>query len=149
MAPVPRVGLVPALLTTLGLGLCLAGVALVAAGTREATTVLVGASIVGVFFCSGAWTVGFAASRAPSMALLVALMTYTLQVVLLAVVFVALDRSGVLVGQDRGWLAVTVIVGALAWTAALVAHALRSVPRNDEGGLEGAGRASDEEGVGW
>jgi ATP synthase protein I len=110
---------------------------------------LVGASIVGAFFCSGAWTVGFAAARAPSMALLVALMTYTLQVVLLAVVFAALDRSGVLGGQDRRWLAATVIVGALAWTAALVAHALRSVPRVEEGGLEGAERASNERGVGW
>jgi ATP synthase protein I len=52
----------------------------------------------------------------PSASLLVALLTYTLKVTLLAVVFLALSRSGALEGAvDAGWLGGTVIACTMAW----------------------------------
>lgn len=128
----PVAGLGTALVATGALAVLLGPAALLFGGGAGLTSVVVGVAVVAAFFCVGAGVVAFTASHIPTLALLVALLTYTLQVVLLAVVFAALDRSRVAEQLDRGWLAATVVTGALTWTAALVGHALRSVPRDTD-----------------
>ena len=52
----------------------------------------------------------------PTAALLVALLTYTLQVVLMGLLFAVLAESGALDSAlDAEWLGGTVIVGTLLW----------------------------------
>lgn len=76
--------------------------------------------VVGVFFL-GAGFVHVAAGLVPAASLLVALLTYTLQVLVLALVFAALSRSGLLDDAlDRRWLAGAVIAGTLAWMVAQI-----------------------------
>jgi ATP synthase protein I len=104
--------------------------ALTGHGRPQVLGALAGAVLVGVFFLFGALTTGFVAAHAPQISLVVALMTYTLQVLLLAVVLVGVSRSERL-GEalDERWLGGSVLVGALAWTGALVAGAMRGDAR--------------------
>ena len=68
------------------------------------------------FFGFGALTVNTVAGILPGASLLVALLTYTLQVVLLGLVFLVLTGSGATDGPiDRTWLGLTAIVASLAW----------------------------------
>ena len=61
------------------------------------------------------------------MSLLVALLTYVLQVVLVAVVFAALDGSGALDSTvDRAWAGGAVIVATLVWLASHIISVTRS-----------------------
>lgn len=77
---------------------------------------LVGSAVAGFFFAFGTVTVHLVASVMPQAALLVALLTYTLQVVLVLLVFLALHKAG-LIGHelDREWLAAGVIGATAAW----------------------------------
>ena len=86
----------PALVVTLVIGLvaCVAG-ALVA-GSGGLLGALIGTGMVAVFFGSGALVLDLVAGIAPSASLMVALLTYTLKVVLIGLVFVGLDESGAL-----------------------------------------------------
>jgi ATP synthase protein I len=86
---------------------------------------LVGAAIVAGFFLFGGLTIGLVVAVAPRASLLVALLTYTLQVAVLAVVFVALSRS-VSAQVDLAWVSWTVVAGSLAWVATIVLTALRT-----------------------
>lgn len=118
-------GLRGALVLTLALG---AGAVLGGAlttGRPAAVGAAVGLGLLVGFYLFGLVTVQVAAAVAPAVSLLVALLTYTLQVVLLGLVFVALQGSGALDGAiDRRWLSGTVVVGTLLWTAALVRGAV-------------------------
>jgi ATP synthase protein I len=69
----------------------------------------------------------------PSAALVVALLTYVLQVVLMGVVFLALDQSGQLdEGIDRAWLAGTIIGGTMVWLLVqVVLETTRRIPAYD------------------
>ncbi|MET1060421.1 MAG: hypothetical protein ABWX84_12535 [Nocardioides sp.] len=76
--------------------------------------------VVGVFFL-GAGLVHVVAGLLPAASLLVALLTYTLQVLVLALAFAALSRSGLLDDAlDRRWLAGAVIAGTVAWMVAQI-----------------------------
>ena len=87
----------------------------------------VGLLMVLVFFGLGAVVLDVVAGIAPTLSLLVALLTYTLQVVLVGLVFVGLTRSGLLGSDlDADWLGGTVIVGTLTWLAAQVVTTLRT-----------------------
>lgn len=119
-------GLRAALVVTLAGGVTASLVAALVDGRAAAVGVLVGLGVLVGFYLFGLVTVQVAAAVAPTVSLLVALLTYTLQVVLLGVVFVGLQRSGLLDGAvDRAWLSGTVVVGTLVWTAALVHGATR------------------------
>ena len=112
-----------------GLLVGVAGVALgaVTGGASAALGAALGTALVCLFFGLGALVVGWAAAFAPAASLLVAVLTYGLQVVLLGVVLLALRRSGALHGPvDAHWLAGLVVVGTLVWSAALVRAHLRS-----------------------
>jgi ATP synthase protein I len=133
--PPPREPLTRPSMRVPGLGWALAVTLVVAAlataaaalwGDRpQVNGVLVGAAMVAGFFLFGTLSASLAAAYAPRLALFVALLTYTLQVVLLGLVLVALTRSGATAGSiDVRWLAGVVIAGTLAWMSALVVHAL-------------------------
>jgi ATP synthase protein I len=86
-----------------------------------------GAAMVLVFFGFSAMVVSVVASVSPSASLLVALLTYTLQVVLVALVFVALQRSGQLDSTvDRNWLGGVVVAATVVWLSAQVLCAVRA-----------------------
>ncbi len=68
-------------------------------------------------FAFGAVVLGVVALVAPSASLLVALLTYTLQVVVVGLVYVGLRSGGALDGPvDARWLSAAVIASTLAWT---------------------------------
>jgi ATP synthase protein I len=101
---------------TLAAGLATAAVASVAAGGAAAAGALAGTAMVCVFFGFGAVVLNVVAALTPAISLLVALLTYTLQVTLMGVVLLALRRSGALVSAvDARWLAGAVIGGTLVW----------------------------------
>jgi ATP synthase protein I len=109
------------------IGLTACGLALVAGGTPELVGALVGTAVVAGFFLFGMLNAALAAAFAPRASLVVAMLTYTMQVVALGLLLTALTRSDSTADVlDVGWLGGTVIAGALGWTLALVIHALRA-----------------------
>lgn len=95
-------------------------------GSTAAYGALVGTALVTVVFAFGAFTVNTVASVLPSAALLVAMLTYTLQVVLMGVTFAALSMSGLLEGDlDQTWLGGAVVAGTVAWMVMQVVQTMR------------------------
>jgi ATP synthase protein I len=118
-------GLVPALVVTVLVAAVAAGLAALLEGREQVNGALVGAAMVAGFFAFGTLSTSLAAAYAPRVALFVALLTYTLQVVVLGAVLVALTRSGATTTDvDVAWLAGVVIAGTLAWMVTLVIRAL-------------------------
>ncbi len=92
----PRRGLSP-VLGALAAGTVAVVVLLVVAGIVDGRPGVVGAAVGGVLtlavFALGLAAVGFVARLLPGASMLVALMTYTLQLLVLAVVVIAIDRA--------------------------------------------------------
>ena len=117
-----------ALVVTLVVGLVACGSAVLVADGPQLAGALAGTALVAAFFLFGMLNTALAAAFAPQAALVMALLTYTVQVVALGLLLTAVSRSGLVPGTlDVRWLAGTVIVGALGWTVALVVDALHSV----------------------
>lgn len=115
------------------LGLVAALLGAATSGSAAAYGALVGALLVVAVFGFGTFTVNAVAAIMPAASLLVALLTYTLQVVAMALAFVALSGSGLL-GEtlDRAWLGGTVIAGTLGWMAVqVVLSTSRRIPIYD------------------
>lgn len=152
----PRVGprpLVAAALGTAGVGTVLVVVAALAGGADAATGALVGSLMVVGVLAFGAFVVDLVARVAPTASLLVALVTYTLQVALMALLFLAVSRADVLDSDtERGWLGGAVIAGALVWSVVqLRASTTARVPvfddpRGPAAGTPGEGPAAGAEG---
>lgn len=100
---------------------------------------------VGVF-AFGVVTVHLVADLLPSASLLVAVLTYTLQVVALALAFVVLSGSGLLDDDlHRGWLGSSVIAVTAIWLVTqLVASTRRRIPVYDLAAGPGAVRSASE-----
>jgi ATP synthase protein I len=115
------------------LGLLLTVVGAVTGGPAAAFGALAGTLLVVGVFAFGSVTVSAVTGLAPAASLLVALTTYTLQVVVMGLVFVALSRSGLLEETlDRRWIGGAVIAGTLAWLVAQVALVTRArIPAYD------------------
>lgn len=115
-----------AALAALVTGLVITLVGAVGDGAPAAYGALAGTLlVVGVLFL-GAGFVHLAAGLVPAASLLVALLTYTLQLLVLVVGFTALSRSGLLEDAlDRRWLAMTVIAGTVAWMVAQIGLTVR------------------------
>lgn len=112
----PPVVLRAAVVSALAAGLVVALAAVVADGSATAGAAVGGAIAVGVL-AFGAFAVDAVSRLMPAASLLFAMVTYTFQVVLMALVFVALNRSGLLDEKlDRGWLGGAIIAGVLVWT---------------------------------
>ena len=112
---------------TLATGAFTVTFAALAAGSAAALGAVVGFLLVLGFFGLGASVVNAVASVSPTASLLVALLTYTLEVVALGAVFVALRRSGALAETvDPGWVGGVVIVATLVWLLAQTITEVRS-----------------------
>ncbi len=132
--------------TTAMLGLVGAVVAAQVDGRAAALGVVVGAALAVVVLAGGSLALDGVARLLPAASLLVALLTFTLQVVLVLLALVALERSGLLSGSlDRQWLGGALIGATLIWLVVqLRLHTTSRVPpfdlpddsprRADEGG---------------
>lgn len=111
---------------SLGAGLALAAVGALVAGSAAVYGALVGTALVVLVFAGGSFAVNEVARILPAASLLVALLTYTLQVVVMAVFFAALSRSGALDETlGRAWLGGAVIAGTAGWILLQVVLATR------------------------
>lgn len=115
---------------TLGVGAVVVAVAAVVDGVPGAYGALVGTGFALAVFSFGVFAVGAVARLMPTASLLVAMLTYTTQVLLMLVFFVALNRSGAIDGSvSREWLGGAIIVAVLAWTLAqLTAFSRARIP---------------------
>ena len=97
-------------------GLLVTAVGALSSGSAAAYGALVGAAIALLVFVVGSFAVDVVARVMPAMSLMVALLTYTLQVVVMALAFVALNGSGLLDETlARDWLAAGVIAVTMVW----------------------------------
>jgi ATP synthase protein I len=114
------------LAVTVVMGLLVAVVAGLVSGAPAARGALVGALVVTAVCVGGSLLVNAVAGLVPAASLLVALLTYTLQVLVLLLVFVGLERSGLLGSDlDREWLGGTAIAATLVWLVAQVVLTIR------------------------
>lgn len=102
-------------------------------GRAAAAGALVGAALVVAVLAGGGLALDAVAGLMPTASLLVALLTFTLQVVVLLLTLVALERSGLLGATlDRQWLGGAVIVTTMTWLAVQVRqHTTARVPVYD------------------
>ncbi len=86
-----------------------------------------------VVFALGISVVGLVARVMPSASLLVALMTYALQLLVLALCVVAIDQAGLTDDTlSRGWFAAAVIAVTLLWMLGQLVTATRQrIPAYD------------------
>lgn len=111
---------------SLAAGLAIAGVGALASGSPAGVGALIGTALVVLVFAGGSFVVDEVARLMPAAALLVALLTYTLQVLAMGLAFVAISGSGLLdATADRGWLAGAVIAGTAGWLVLQIALATR------------------------
>jgi ATP synthase protein I len=112
---------------TLLLGLLAILLGALVSGSAAAYGALVGTVLVVGIFGFGTFTVNAVAALMPTASLLVAVMTYTLQVVVMALAFIALAGSGALDETiDRAWLGGTVIAGTMVWLVVQIVLATHS-----------------------
>lgn len=97
------------------------------AGSAAAVGAGIGTVMVTLFFAFGAMVLAVVARLAPAASLLIALLTYTLKVVLVGLVFLGLSRSGALADDvDARWLGGTVIACTLTWLVAQIVLSVRA-----------------------
>lgn len=127
--PTPRRGrpVLGPLSVSASLGLVLVLVGALVTGSAGAAGAAIGATMVCVVFAFGAVVLGVVALVAPAASLLVALLTYTLQVVLVGLVYMGLSGGGALDGTvDPKWLSGAVIACTLAWTTTQIVVSMRA-----------------------
>ena len=131
--------LVGAALVALSVGLALAGIGAMVSGNPAAYGALAGTVLTTLVLFGGSLVVDLVAGVLPAASLLVALLTYTLQLVLLGVAFLALQRSEALRDLvDRAWVGFGVIAVTVAWMVAqILLTTRRRIPAFEgrEGGL--------------
>lgn len=107
-------------------GLAASVVGIAVGGSAAGLGALAGTAFVLGILASGAFAVQYVARVMPAASLIVALVTYTLQVAVMALLFVVLSGSGVLDGPlDRSWFAGTIIGGTAVWLVAQVVATTR------------------------
>jgi ATP synthase protein I len=128
-----RAALGRTMLVLLVLGVLSAAFAALVAGSQAALGVAAGLGVASVTLATGFVVVDLIAGLKPSASLLIAMLTFLLQVVLLGALLAAAARADDLeTVVDRGWTAAGVLLAALAWTVTLVHHALRAGPASEE-----------------
>ncbi|KRF15355.1 hypothetical protein ASG90_11630 [Nocardioides sp. Soil797] len=108
------------------LGLVASLIGALVSGSAAAYGALAGTVIVVLVFAGGASLVNLVAGINPAASLLIALLTYALQVLLIGMIFYVIADSG-LVGDvlAAGWLAGAVIVGTIGWMVCQIMLATR------------------------
>lgn len=100
---------------------------LVSSGPAAAWGAVVGGLLVVGVLGVGALALAVVAAYAPPASLLLALLTYTLQIVLLGLAFQVLAGSGATErALDARWLAGAVSIGTVVWVVALVVGHVRA-----------------------
>ncbi len=124
---------VVSLAVTVLAGAVMVGVAALATGSSGAAGAAIGLVMAGAFFALGAFVLELVARVLPAASLMVALLTYTLQVALIGLVFAGLRRSGALDRSiDSRWLAGTLIVCTITWLVTqVVVHVRQRIPAYD------------------
>ena len=127
--PGTRTGLSP-LLGAVGSGAVAVLVLVVVASLTDGRPAVVGAAAGGVLtlvvFALGVGVVGLVAGLMPAASLLVALMTYALQLLVLALSLAAIERADMSAETlSRGWFAAGVIAVTLLWMVGQVVVATR------------------------
>lgn len=115
----------------LGLGVTVVGALVV--GSAAAYGAAIGTALVVLVFGFGTFTVNAVAALMPTASLMFALLTYTLQLVAMALAFVVLSQSGLFDETvDATWLGCTVIACTLTWTMVqLVLSTSKRIPIYD------------------
>lgn len=99
----------------------LSGIGALVGGSSAGWGALLGAGVTTLVFAFGTLAVHVVSLLMPSASLLVALQTYLLQIVVLIVTWVALERASLFARQvDERWLAGGVIGATLAWMVSQV-----------------------------
>jgi ATP synthase protein I len=118
-----------------------AALGLAVGGRPQALGAVLGAGLMTGFYVFGTVTVSLVAAYAPRASLLVALLTYVLQVGVLALVLAEVQRAAARGGAgpavDVAWAGGAVVVATVVWLVLLVVRALRSVPPVSERGAGG------------
>jgi len=132
LVPGARVVVRAAALTGLA-GALLVVVAAAVHGGEAAAAAAVGAGLVLLVVSFGTLSLHVVASAMPAMSLLVALVTYVTQLAIVLLVFLAITRGDVFSSdQARGWLAASMVLATVVWTAAhLVLTARERAPYFD------------------
>ncbi|MCW2835094.1 MAG: putative synthase protein [Nocardioides sp.] len=108
-------------------GLAMTAFGAVVSGASAALSVAAGAGLVVSVLSFGAFSLNMVASIMPSATVLVALVTYALQLVVMAAVVLALVRSGLLEETlDRRWLGGGVAMATAAWMIAQIVSATKA-----------------------
>ncbi|MEX0428968.1 hypothetical protein AB3X52_15175 [Nocardioides sp. DS6] len=130
--------------SAVGAGALVAVLALAVAGGGAAGAALAGAALALVVMAFGAFAVDLVATVMPAASLLVALLTYALQLVLMTVLLTAASDVDALAGHGRaGWLVAAVVAVVLVWTLSqLVLASRRRIPAYDVA-LPGEARSAD------
>lgn len=118
----------------------LAVVAALAAGERALAGVLVGGLAVLAVLLFGVLTMALVVKVAPGMALLVAMTTYLLQIMVLLALYVRHERSPQMQeALSSGWLAGGIAAATAAWVLGHLAGAFRArdAPRSWGSGADG------------
>lgn len=107
-------------------GLLVAGAGLVLAGGDAAGAALIGSLAVLAVLLFGSVTVDVVSGLMPHASLMVALLTYTLQLMLVVVLLVTLSQQPAFAGvAERRWLFGGLLAVVLAWMAGQVTAAVR------------------------
>ncbi|MFN8193892.1 MAG: hypothetical protein U0R80_06355 [Nocardioidaceae bacterium] len=122
-------------------GLLVLVTAAVAGDAGAVRGALVGAGLAVTVFALGSFLVDQVALRMPAASLLVAVLTYTLEVVLLGLVFWRLTESGALERDvDGTWLGLALVVATVGWTVGQIVLTARArIPAYDLGRPVAAG----------
>ncbi|HXH78217.1 hypothetical protein [Nocardioides sp.] len=108
-------------------GLTMTAVAALVSGPVAALSVAAGVGLVVSVLSFGAFSLNMVASIMPSATVLVALVTYALQLVVMAAVVLALVRSGAIEETlDRRWLGGGVAMATAAWMIAQIVSATKA-----------------------
>ncbi len=124
-----------ALVVAVGAAVALGGalLGLGVAGRPQALGAVLGAGLMTAFYLFGTVTVSLVTAYAPRASLLVALLTYVLQVGALALVLARVQAASSTgsagARPDVAWTGGAVVVATVAWLVLLVVRALRSTPR--------------------
>jgi ATP synthase protein I len=141
-----------AVLAASAVGVVVALVAVLVQGSTGLLGALLGAGVTLLVLATGFAVVDLVAGLMPAASLMVALLTYTLQIALMALLLVALrGADDVAATLSPDWFAAGVIGVALTWTVCLVVHQLTArIPLYDlpsespaEGVSDGAVRAPE------
>ena len=124
--------------------------AALASGADAAYAALVGSLVAAALLLLGTVTVNVVAALVPAASLLVALLTYLLQVVLMAVAFARLSDSALAEdATSRGWLAGAVIAATIAWMVTQIWVSTRArIPAYDLPPTTASGAGPTDEGGG-